>query len=64
MVLNLTDLIDAYKSGRLTTPLMIDNDTASVYDPDDDYALPVFEMHPAILLESLLDILGIPHEHV
>lgn len=54
------DLQAAYKSGTVTDPLMLDNDSTSVYAGDDN----VFEMHPNDVLEQALDLLGIPHEHV
>jgi hypothetical protein len=59
---NLEALAAAYKSGELPQdrPLMLDNDTVSVWNEGDS----VFEMHPAELQEQVLDLLGIPHEPV
>lgn len=53
-------LRDAYATGELAAPLMLDNDQAAVYDGDEK----VFESHPEQVLEDALDLLGIPHEHV
>lgn len=66
-MMTLEQLIDAYKSGKLTEPLMLDNDTTHVYIPiDEDWtdATQVFEMHPYDLMSALLDYVGIPHEGV
>jgi hypothetical protein len=66
------ELQAAYKTGAIPADaaLVLDNDTASVYVPtgpeDDPYADSerVFEMHPEIILEQALDLLGIPRDHV
>jgi len=63
----LRDLQAAYKSGAITDPLMLDNDSASVYvqtGSDMENYEGVFEMHPDDVMEQALDLLGIPHEHV
>jgi len=61
----LKQLRDAIAAGEVTNPvLMIDNDSTSVFDGDDEDAECVFDMHPDDLLEQALDQLGIPHEHV
>ena len=65
----LGELAAAYKSGELdkNDPLWLDNDTASVYVSDangESVTPPVFTMHPGIILEQALDLLGIPHEGV
>jgi hypothetical protein len=63
---NLEELVDAYKAGELTSDdvLFLDNDTADVYVGEDDDARRVFTLHPAIILEQALDLLGVPHEGV
>jgi hypothetical protein len=53
-------LRDAYASGELTAPLMLDNDQTTVCDGGEK----VFESHPGQVLEDALNMLGIPHEHV
>lgn len=66
------ELQAAYKTGAIPAdvPLVLDNDTASVYIPtgpeDDPYADSehVFEMHPEMILEEALDLLAIPRDHV
>lgn len=66
------DLAEAYKSGVIPAdvPLMLDNDTASVYistGPEDDPyadAEHVFEMHPDRIMYQALELLGIPVDHV
>ena len=63
----LRDLQAAYKSGAVTEPLMLDNDSTSVYvqtGPDMENYEEAFEMHPDDVLKQALDLLGIPHEHV
>lgn len=50
--------------GRPLPVLVLDNDTISAYqDDDNDSAEELFEMHTALVLEQALDLLGIPHEH-
>jgi hypothetical protein len=69
--MTLEELRQAYMDGKIHTPLMIDNDSTSVW-PDDDAregqgGIPAereFEMHPEELLEQALNLLGIPWEHV
>lgn len=56
----LAELQQAYKTGEITAPLMLDNDSTDVYDNEED----VFEMHPEQVLEEALALLGIPSEHV
>jgi len=56
----LAELRDAYASGKVTDPLMLDNDDTFVYQGDEE----VYQSHPAQLLEDALDLLGVPHEHV
>jgi hypothetical protein len=56
----LAELRDAYAKGAATGPLMLDNDSTTVYED----AGKVFDMHPDDVLEQALDLLGIPHEHV
>jgi hypothetical protein len=56
----LQELVAAYRTGAVTGPLMLDNDSTSVYQGDDE----VFEMHPDELIEQALTMLGIPWEHV
>jgi len=60
--MTLQELAGAYKTGTVTAPLMLDNDSTSVYDEAADAT--VFEMHPADLIEQALTMLGIPWEHV
>lgn len=61
----LGELRDAYARGDVTVPLMIDNDTTGVMNPDEgDQEWQLFEMHPAELIEQALDLLAIPHEEV
>ena len=59
--MNLQELRDAYASGQLTEPLVIDNDNVSVYVSEE---VPLFESDPETLLTDALDLLDIPHEHV
>jgi hypothetical protein len=63
----LAELAASYKSGKVTAPLMLDNDSTTVYEDRGegcvDY-VKVFDMDPHDLLEAALDLLGIPHEHV
>jgi hypothetical protein len=63
----LAQLAEGYKSGAYTAPLMLDNDSTTVYQESapgaDDHEC-VFEMHPEDLLEQALDMLGVPHGHV
>lgn len=56
----LSDLQAAYADGQIPADarLVIDNDSTSVWVDDE----PVFEMHPAELLEEALALLGIPNE--
>jgi hypothetical protein len=54
----------ARAAGDEPPTLMIDNDDTHVYDPEEEDGPPIFEMHPAELLEQALDLLGIPHEGV
>lgn len=65
---NLRELADAYKSGELTAPLMLDNDVTSVCaETGQPFPLDyedVFEMDPTDLLTQALELLGIPWEHV
>lgn len=56
----LQELVAAYQTGAVTEPLMLDNDSTSVCQGDDE----VFEMHPNDLIEQALTLLGIPWEHV
>jgi hypothetical protein len=63
----LKSLQEAFKAGEIPADpeygdpaLMLDNDTAGVYVGDEK----VFEMHPELILEEALDLLGIPHDHV
>lgn len=58
--MNLQELVAAYRAKSITEPLMLDNDSTSVYQGDDE----VFEMHPEDLLQQALTMLGIPWEHV
>lgn len=60
--MTLSELVQAYKDGTITLPLMIDNDDVHVWDMREQE--PMFEMHPSELLEQALDLLGIPHEPV
>lgn len=63
----LAELIEAYKRGEITQPMMLDNDDVSVIEPHDEDWLNVTEhynAHPYELLVQLLDYVGIPHEHV
>lgn len=65
----LAELADAYKAGEISKddPLWLDNDTAHVYVSDADgesTTPPVFRMHPGLILDEALDLLGIPHEGV
>lgn len=56
----LADLVAAVREGKVTAPLRLDNDNASVYEGDEK----VFEMHPAELLEQALDLLQVRWEGV
>lgn len=67
------EIVEAYKSGKLTQDdiLWIDNDCTFIYTDngldtdDDDYEdYKVFDLHPGVLLEEVLDYLGIPHSGV
>lgn len=63
----LAELIEAYKRGEITQPMMLDNDHVSVDEPHDPEWLNVtthYSADPRTLLEGLLDYVGIPHEHV
>jgi hypothetical protein len=60
----LQDLADAYSRGEVKYPLMLDNDSVSVWDDDETATEPLYEAHPEELLEDALALLGIPHEHV
>jgi hypothetical protein len=57
---NLAEVRQAYASGELTAPLMLDNDCASLYQDDDK----VYDTDPHDLLEDALNLLGIKWEHV
>jgi len=59
--MNLTELRDAYAEGKLTEPMMMDNDEVFVYDADGEQ---VFSEDPGVLLHDALTLLGIPHEKV
>lgn len=59
-----SQLRDAYAAGRLTEPLVIGNGVAQVYGHDGGSHAPVFQMHPADLLDQALSVLGIPHENL
>jgi len=59
-MMTLDELRQAYASGTLTEPLMLDNGQTCVYSDDEK----VFEMHPDDLLEQALKLLGIPCESV
>lgn len=56
----LSDLQQAYADGQIPADakLIIDNDSTGVWVEGE----PVFEMHPAELLEEALAMLGIPNE--
>lgn len=56
----LAELRSAYIGGRVTAPVMLDNDDVSVYQDDRE----VYGSDPDQLLEDALDLLGIPWEHV
>lgn len=69
--MTLRELIEAYKnedqsSSMRLSPLMIDNDITSVelHDEEWENVEDVFAMDPQDLLWELLDLVGIPHEHV
>jgi hypothetical protein len=67
--MTLAELVEAYKSGKLTDDdiLWLDNDTTGLYTGDEDAGEPVvkvFEMHPYELLEQALDLLGVLYDHV
>ena len=66
----LQELRKAYKSGELdkkNSPLVIDNDSVTVYEDDDGDeegdSVCVYRSHPATLLEDALNLLGIPWEN-
>lgn len=63
--MDLAALRDMYESGALgrDSPVLLDNDQASVYDYY-QADMCVFEMHPADLLRQALTLLGIPWENV
>lgn len=58
--MNIDQLIEAYENDVFDAKMWIDNDTVYVYDEVEGKV--VYENHPGILLEELLDYLGIPHE--
>lgn len=61
----LAELRDAYASGKLTAPLMLDNDNTSVWVDDGTLAgVEAFEMDPHDVMHQALDLLGIPWDHV
>jgi hypothetical protein len=57
-----TELYGAYMAGAVKTPLVIDNDSVTVNDPETGREL--FEMHPEELLLQTLALLAIPTEPV
>lgn len=60
---SLAELKAAYDSEKLSedSPLYLDNDHVTVYNAASN---PIFESHPADLLEEALDLLGIPWSSV
>lgn len=61
---NLAELRDAYAAGKVTNPLMLDNDCASIWPEEDDATEVLYSAHPELILEEALHLLGIPTEHV
>ena len=63
----LAELRDAYASGEITAPLVINHSADSeVWIPrDEDWVIvdTPFSMDTCQLLEEALDLLGVPHEH-
>ena len=57
---NYIELFDAYKSGELTEPLMMDNDDSFVYVDD----VCVFRGGGEMDTIDILEAIGIPVEHV
>lgn len=58
--MKLSELRNAYASGKLTSPMMLDNDETFVHDENGE----VFSMHPDELLTEALTLLGVPYERV
>ena len=54
------ELIEAYKTGAISDPIQLDNDTVDAYADDAN----VFTMAPERLLQALLDHVGVPWEMV
>ena len=59
MYKTLAELYGAYQAGKITSPLILDNDDTAVYDDASDR---VFGMHPDDVLRQALGILNIPFD--
>ena len=66
-MLTLAGLVEAYKSGEITEPMVVSGDLVRVDQPHDREwgdATPYYAAYTEELLKQLLDYVGIPHRHV